>query len=113
MKKVEAVIREDALTPLVKELRKAGFTQITSYLVRGSGRQGGIRYRWAEGVEAYDLLPRVKVEIVVPDDQARRVVELIVKAVRRGVPGDGKIFITPVEEVIRVRTGERGDKALK
>ncbi len=112
MKKVEAVIREEALEAVMKALKNAGINPITTYPVRGRGRQGGIVHRWAEGVEVYELLPRVKVEVVVPDELVDKVVDVILKYARRGVPGDGKIFIIPVEEAIRVRTGERGRAAL-
>ncbi len=113
VKKIEVVIREEALNPLKEALHNAGFTPLTVYPVRGRGRQGGIKYRWPEGVEYYDLLPRMKVEIVVDDGEVEKVIEIITKTVKRGVPGDGKIFIIPVEEVIRIRTGERGAKAIK
>ena len=112
MKKVEAVIREEALEAVMKALKNAGINPITTYPVRGRGRQGGIVHRWAEGVEVYELLPRVKVEVVVPDELVDKVVDVILKYARRGVPGDGKIFIIPVEEAIRVRTSERGRAAL-
>ena len=112
MKKIEVVIREDALNDLKNALIKEGFRPITAYPVRGRGRQGGITYRWKEGVEVYDLLPRIKVEIVVNDEDVQRVIDIIVRSVRKGVPGDGKIFILPVEEVIRIRTGERGKEAV-
>ena len=112
MKKIEAVIREEALTPLQKSLKQEGINPITAYLVRGRGRQGGIAYKWSEGLESYDLLPRVKIELVVKDSDVEKVVNIITRVCRRGVPGDGKIFIIPVDEVIRVRTGERGDEAV-
>ena len=112
MKKIEAIIREEALTPLQKALKENGIFPITTYPIRGRGRQGGIVYKWSEGVESYDLLPRIKVEIVVKDLDVEKVVNLIIKVCRRGVPGDGKIFITPVEEVVRIRTGERGEEAI-
>lgn len=112
MKKIEAIIREEALDELKKALKEAGIGPLTVYPVRGRGRQGGIIYRWSEGVEVYELLPRVKVEVVVNDEDVEKVVSTIIKTVRRGVPGDGKIFVIPVEEVIRVRTGERGRDAV-
>ena len=113
VKKIEVIIREEALDQLKKALAEAGFSPLTAYPVRGRGRQGGIRYRWPEGIEYYDLLPRIKVELVVDDEEVEKVVDIIVNTFRRGVPGDGKIFILPVEEVIRIRTGERGSKAIK
>ncbi len=113
VKKIEVIIREEALDPLKRALSEAGFSPLTAYPVRGRGRQGGIKYRWPEGIEYYDLLPRVKVELIVDDDEVERVIDVIMRTVRRGVPGDGKIFVLPVEEVIRIRTGERGSKAIK
>ncbi len=112
MKKIEAIIREEALDRVKAELAKAGFTPLTVYYIRGRGRQGGIRYRWPEGIEHYDLLPRVKIEIVVDDNDVDKVIDIIIRAAKRGVPGDGKIFVTPVERVIRIRTGEEGKNAL-
>jgi len=112
MKKIEAVIKEEALTPLQKSLKQEGINPITVYLVMGRGRQGGIAYRWSEGIESFDLLPGVKIELVVKDSDVEKAVNIITRVCRRGVPGDGKIFIIPVDEVIRVRTGERGDKAV-
>jgi len=113
VKKIEVIIREEALDQLKKALSEAGFPPLTAYPVRGRGRQGGIKYRWPEGVEYYDLLPRVKVELIVDDDEVEKIIDIIIKTVRRGVPGDGKIFVLPVEEVIRIRTGERGPTAIK
>ncbi len=112
MKKIEAIIREKTLESVMKALKDAGINPITTYSVRGRGRQGGIVHRWAEGVEVYELLPHVKVEVVVPDELVDKVVDIIIKHARRGVPGDGKIFIIPVEEAVRIRTGERGHVAL-
>ena len=106
MKNIEAIIREEALDKVKEELSKDGFIPLTVYPVRGRGRQGGIKYRWKEGYEYYDLLPRVKIEIVVNDEDVDKVVDVIIKSVRHGVPGDGEIFIIPVKEVIQVRTGE-------
>ena len=112
LKKIEAIIREESLNQVKKALMEAGFLPLTVYPVRGRGRQGGIRYRWAEGEEHYDLLPRVKIEIVVDDKDVDKVVNIIINNARRGIPGDGKIFIVPVEQVIRIRTGEKGKDAL-
>ncbi len=112
MKKIEVVIREQALQKLLDNLSRNGITPVTTYPVRGRGRQGGIVYHWREGVERYELLPRVKVEIVVPDELVEKVISIITSSVREGVPGDGKLWILPVEDAMRIRTGERGDKAL-
>ncbi len=112
MKKIEVVIREEALNKLLDALRNNGIMPVTVYPVRGRGRQGGIVYTWREGVERYELLPRMKVEVVVPDDLVEKTISIITETVREGVPGDGKLWVIPVEEAVRIRTGERGDKAL-
>jgi len=112
LKKIEAIIREESLNQVKKALMEAGLNPLTVYPVRGRGKQGCIRYRWSEGEEYYDLLPRVKIEIIVDDEDVDKVIDIIIKSTRRGVPGDGKIFIIPVERVIRIRTGEEGREAL-
>ncbi len=112
MKKIEAVIREEALEKVLKALSSNGIKPITTYPVRGRGRQGGVIYHWKEGVERYELLPRMKIELVLPDDMVERAITIIRDAVHEGVPGDGKLWVIPVDEAVRLRTGERGDKAL-
>ena len=104
MKKVEAIIRNEDFEAVKKALKSAGIIPMTVYPVQGRGVQGG--------VPPYDLLPKMKIEIVVKDEDVDRVVDIIVRNARRGIPGDGKIFILPVHDAIRVRTGERGSKAL-
>lgn len=112
LKKIEAIIREESLSQVKKALMEAGYNPLTVYYVRGRGKQGGIRYRWPEGEEYYDLLPRVKIEIVVDDKDVDKVIDIIIKNARRGLPGDGKIFVIPIERIIRIRTGEEGREAL-
>jgi len=112
MKKVEAIVREEDLFKIITALEKEGFTPLTVTRVIGRGRQGGLKFSF-EGKEVrVSLIPKAKIEVVVDDKDVDRVVKIIIDNARRGVPGDGKIFMIPVEEAIRIRTGERGVKAL-
>ncbi len=112
MKKIEAVIKPFKLDEVKEALHDAGVSGITVVEAKGFGRQKGHTelYRGAEYV--VDFLPKVKLEIVVEDDQAGRVVEAIAAAAKTGRIGDGKIFVSHVEEAIRIRTGERGSDAI-
>ena len=112
MKKVEAVIKPFKLDDVKDALHDAGVSGITVTEVKGFGRQKGHTelYRGAEYV--VDFLPKVKVEAVVDDDQVERVVEAIEAAAKTGRIGDGKIFVMPVEQAIRIRTGDRGSDAI-
>ncbi|MBW7921067.1 MAG: P-II family nitrogen regulator [Rubellimicrobium sp.] len=112
MKKVEAIIKPFRLDDVKEALQEIGVQGLSVTEVKGFGRQKGHTelYRGAEYV--VDFLPKVKVEIVVPDDRVEAAITAITEAARTGKIGDGKIFVLPVEEAIRVRTGERGDEAL-
>ena len=112
MKKVEAIIKPFKLDEVKQALSEVGVAGLTATEVKGFGRQKGHTelYRGAEYV--VDFLPKVKVEVVVSDQLVGRVVEVIERAAKTGRIGDGKIFVVPVEEVIRIRTGERGEDAL-
>ncbi|HEX7489119.1 MAG TPA: P-II family nitrogen regulator [Anaeromyxobacteraceae bacterium] len=112
MKKVEAIIKPFKLDEVKQALSEVGVAGLTATEVKGFGRQKGHTelYRGAEYV--VDFLPKVKVEVVVSDQLVGRVVEAIERAAKTGRIGDGKIFVVPVEEVIRIRTGERGEEAL-
>ncbi len=112
MKKVEAVIKPFKLDEVKEALSGAGVQGITVTEVKGFGRQRGHTelYRGAEYV--VDFLPKVKLEIIVKDDQVDSVTEAIAGAAKTGRIGDGKIFVTEVTDVIRIRTGETGDAAL-
>jgi nitrogen regulatory protein P-II 1 len=112
MKMVEAIIKPFKLDEVKDALTKAGIQGMTLSEVKGFGRQKGHTelYRGAE--YSVDFLPKVKIEILVPDDKAAQVVEVITKTARTGRIGDGKISVTPVEEVIRIRTGEKGPHAI-
>ena len=112
MKMVEAIVKPFKLDEIKEALTKAGIQGMTIEEVKGFGRQKGHTelYRGAE--YSVDFLPKVKIQILVPDDKASQVVEAIVQGARTGKIGDGKIFVTAVEEVIRIRTGERGPDAI-
>ena len=112
MKKIEAIIKPFKLDEVKEALHDAGVSGITVSEVKGFGRQKGHTelYRGAEYV--VDFLPKVKVEVVVEDDQVDRVVEAIEAAARTGRIGDGKIFVIPIEQAIRIRTGDRGADAI-
>lgn len=112
MKLVQAIVKPFKLDEIKEALTKAGIQGMTVEEVKGFGRQKGHTelYRGAE--YSVDFLPKVRLEILVPDDKAGRVVELITESARTGKIGDGKIFVTPVDEVIRIRTGERGEDAI-
>jgi nitrogen regulatory protein P-II 1 len=112
VKKVEAIIKPFKLDEVKQALSEIGVAGLTATEVKGFGRQKGHTelYRGAEYV--VDFLPKVKVEVVVIDSLVGRVVEVIEKAAKTGRIGDGKIFVSSIEEVIRIRTGERGEEAL-
>jgi len=112
MKKVEAIIKPFKLDDVREALSEIGITGMTVTEVKGFGRQKGHTelYRGAEYV--VDFLPKMRVEIVVTDTQVERCIEAIVSAARTGKIGDGKIFVTPVERVIRIRTGELDEDAV-
>jgi nitrogen regulatory protein P-II 1 len=112
MKMVEAIVKPFKLDEVKDALTKAGVQGMTVEEVKGFGRQKGHTelYRGAE--YSVDFLPKVKIQVLVPDDNAAKVVEVITESAKTGKIGDGKIFVTSVDEVIRIRTGEKGDDAI-
>ena len=112
MKQITAIIKPFKLDEVRESLAEVGASGLTVTEVKGFGRQKGHTelYRGAEYV--VDFLPKVKLEVVVPDEQAERVVEAIAEAAQTGRIGDGKIFVVPIETAVRIRTGERDDAAL-
>ncbi len=112
MKKIEAVIKPFKLDEVKEALHEVGLQGLTVIEAKGFGRQKGHTelYRGAEYV--VDFLPKVKIEVLCDDAMAERAVEAIISAARTGRIGDGKIFVTAIEEVVRIRTGERGELAL-
>ncbi|VAX20839.1 Nitrogen regulatory protein P-II [hydrothermal vent metagenome] len=112
MKKIEAIIKPFKLDDVKDKLNEIEAMGLTVTEVKGFGRQKGHTelYRGAEYV--VDFLPKIKIEIVAPDDKVEEIMTAITEAAQTGRIGDGKIFVTPVEEAVRIRTGERGDEAL-
>ncbi len=112
MKKIEAIIKPFKLDDVKESLKEVGVQGLTVTEIKGFGRQKGHTelYRGAEYV--VDFLPKIKLEIITPDDMVTKVVDAIMDSARTGKIGDGKIFVLPMEEVIRIRTGERGEDAL-
>ncbi|WP_297362339.1 P-II family nitrogen regulator [Thauera sp.] len=112
MKKIEAIIKPFKLDEVREGLSEVGITGLTVTEVKGFGRQKGHTelYRGAEYV--VDFLPKIKVEVVLADDMVDQAVEAIIKAAHTGKIGDGKIFVSPVEQVIRIRTGETNEAAI-
>jgi nitrogen regulatory protein P-II 1 len=112
MIKVEALIRPQKLEDVKAALSEIGIKGMTVTEVRGSGKQKGFTQTYRGAEYTVNLLQKVKIEIVVPDSEAQTVANAIVEAARTGEIGDGKIFLIPVTEVIRIRTGEEGDAAV-
>jgi len=112
MKKIEAIIQPFRLEPVKEALHAIDVTGMTITEVKGFGRQKGLREVYRGMEYQVDFLPKVKIEIVTADDKAVLIVETISKTARTGRIGDGKIFVYPVAEVIRIRTGETGDEAV-
>jgi len=112
MKRIEAVIKPFKLEDVKEALTEAGITGMTVSDVKGYGRQQGHSelYRGAEYV--VDFLPKVKLDLVVAEDQVDDVVELITQSARTGKIGDGKIFVSPIEKIVRIRTGEEDEEAI-
>lgn len=112
MKKIEAVVRHFKLEEIKEALTKAGIQGMTVTDVRGFGRQKGHKEQYRGAEYTVDFLPKVKLELLVPDDQLQMALDTIVTSARTGQIGDGKIFVTDLEEVIRIRTGEIGVEAI-
>ncbi len=112
MKKVEAIIKPFKLDEVKDALAEVGVQGMTVTEVKGFGRTGGKKEVYRGSAYVVDFVPKVKLEVVVPDDIVVQVMDAIEKSARTGRIGDGKIFVTPVEEALRIRTGERGDEAI-
>ena len=112
MKKIEAIIRPEKLDEVRKALETAGYPGITITQIEGHGKQKGLTQQWRGEIYKVDLLSKTKVEIVISDKDQEKIVTAIQKVAGTGNVGDGKIFISSIDEVIRIRTGERGEKAL-
>jgi nitrogen regulatory protein P-II 1 len=112
VKKIEAIIQPFKLEPVKEALHSLSVQGMTVTEVKGFGRQKGLREVYRGMEYQVDFLPKVKIEIVAPDDKTQAIVETVMKAARTGRIGDGKIFVYPVAEVIRIRTGETGNDAV-
>ena len=112
MKKIEAIIRPEKVDDVRKALEKAGYPGVTISEVEGHGKQKGVTRQWRGESYKVDLLPKVKLELVVSDKDADRMISAVVGSAKTGAVGDGKIFVTDVKDVVRIRTNERGEDAL-
>jgi nitrogen regulatory protein P-II 1 len=112
MKKIEAIIREERLDAIKKALEENSYFGMTVSEVSGRGKQKGIPLQWRVGEYRVDLLPKLKIELVVLDEDVPTAIDAIVRSARTGEIGDGKIFVLPVEGVVRVRTGDRDENAI-
>jgi nitrogen regulatory protein P-II 1 len=112
MKKIEAIIKPFKLDDVKEALTEIGVIGMTVMEVRGFGRQKGHTELYRGSEYTIDFLPKVKVELVVADQLVAKVVETIIAAAKTGSIGDGKVFVLPVEEAVRIRTGERGEDAI-
>lgn len=112
LKKIEAIIREDKINDVKDALSEIGIVGLNMFEIRGHGRQGGIRLLGRAGAYQVDLLPKIQVNIVLSEHNLEETVETILRSAYTGEPGDGLIFIYPVEEVIRIRTRERDREAM-
>jgi nitrogen regulatory protein P-II 1 len=110
--KIEAIIREEKLNDVKQALRDIGILGLNVFEVRGHGRQGGIELAGRTGTYQVDMLPKIQLNIVLSDHNVEKTIETICKAARTGEAGDGLIFVYPIQDVIRIRTGERGREAL-
>ena len=111
-KKIEAIIREDSLEAVKDALRDIGIVGMNIFEIRGHGRQGGVDQSWRGATYRMDLLPKIQLNIILSEHNVEKTIDAIMKAARTGREGDGIIFVYPVEDVVRIRTGERGHDAL-
>jgi nitrogen regulatory protein P-II 1 len=112
MKKIEAIIRSEKLEDLREALDAKGLSAMTVTEVKGRGAQKGITLEWRVGEYRVEFIPKIKVELVVDDQNVDKVIEIILSVCSTGKIGDGKIFVSPIEDVIRIRTKEKGNGAL-
>jgi len=112
VKKIEAIIRQEKLDAVKAALEGYGYLGMTVGEVSGRGRQGGLLLQWRVREYKVEFLPKVKIEVVVLDEDVAKILNVITSVTRTGEIGDGKLFVIPVENVVRVRTGEEGDDAI-
>jgi len=112
MKRIEAIVRPEAVSKVLDALKKAGASGVMVSEIEGHGKQKGVSQNWRGQEYRVELLPKVKIEVIVTDAQAEGVATAVAAAAKTGNIGDGKIFISDVVNAIRIRTGEKGDAAL-
>ncbi len=112
MKKIEAIIRQERLDTTKEALEKMGILGMTVSQVSGRGRQKGITLQWRAGEYRVEFLPKVKIETVVLDEEVGKALNAIVRKARTGDRGDGKIFVFPIDNAVRVRNGDEGENAI-
>ncbi|MGD0170498.1 MAG: P-II family nitrogen regulator [Smithella sp.] len=112
LKKIEAIIREDKVNDVREALKKIGIVGMNMIEIRGHGRQGGISLVGRAGSYQVDMLTKIQINIILSENNLENTIEAILNSARTGEPGDGIIFIYPVDEVIRIRTRERGQDAV-
>ena len=112
MKKIEAIVRQEKLDEVRKAIEAVGYPGLTITEAEGHGKQKGLTQQWRGETYTVQFLPKVKLELVVSDSDADRITQAIIKSAKTGAVGDGKIFVSDVRDVIKIRTGERGEGAL-
>ena len=112
MKKIEAIIRPERLEQVRQAIEAVGYPGLTITEAEGHGKQKGLTQQWRGETYRVEFLPKVKLELVVADADAERIIQAIIKAAKTGAVGDGKIFVCDVRDVIKIRTAERGESAL-
>jgi len=112
VKEVKAIVRTTTFEVVKKALDEKGYVSMTVTEVKGRGKQKGITQQWRGAEYVVDMIPKTKIEMVVKDEDVQEVVDIICSVAKTGQIGDGKIFITPIEDAIRVRTGEHGEESL-
>ncbi|ACI19685.1 P-II family nitrogen regulator [Dictyoglomus thermophilum] len=112
MKKIEAIIRPEKLDDVRKALNKIGYSGLMISEVEGHGKQKGIVQQWRGEKYRIELIPKIKIEMVVKDSEVENIIRVIIESARTGEIGDGKIFISEIADAIRIRTGERGENAI-
>lgn len=112
MKKIEAIIRPEKLDAVRSALEKAGCTGLMISEIEGHGKQKGVVQQWRGEKYKVELLPKIKIEVIVKDQDLEKITKTIIDHAKTGEIGDGKIFISSIENAIRIRTGERGEEAL-
>lgn len=112
MKKIEAIIKEEKLETVRRALEDNGYFGMTVTEVSGRGRQKGLTLQWRVGEYQVNFLPKLKIELVVLDEDVPKILNIITESARTGEIGDGKVFVLPVDNAVRVRTGEEGEDAI-